>query len=537
MQFSRRNLGPLLLAMALGLIVAAGVVLVMTLARPIFSALALAGLIIFLPTLILKDVKRYWFTLFIVSFLFDNVSKRTTSWLVDPIELGAKFGIPPNGNLSIHLHLSDLILIAMMIPWLLRVLTHRQRLYFPAIGYLAMGYLLWALFASLTRSVSLTLTMFELFHQTVYFVMYLFVVNNIDRRGMVKAVIQGCLAALVLESIVIIVTFSSQSFAFFGGGVYDIDASQQTSEEYRTETKAGDTLIVRSRGTFNHPAAAAAFLHFLLPLSLMLAIARPRPTQKLLYGSLFALGVVALILTFSRSAFLGALFSIAICFWMARRTNLFGRRKFHALVTLTLIALLAASPLIWDFLERRPEAFKYRFILLAGGVELVLQRPVLGVGLANSNHATREFWERRGEAAERGGIVIHNAYLLLAVEIGLLGAALYLAFFVLAGRNAFRASRSTDPDEQVLAIAILASILGLALHMAADPFGGNVLHSMLWIFAGVATALARREASQHGQNHAPVGTHAVTTVLESKNPRSGDGPRDSSGPLSSEREP
>ena len=216
-QFSWRNLGPLLLATALGLIVAAGVVLVMTQTRPIFSALALAGLIMFLPTLILKDVKRYWFTLFILSFLFDNISKRLTSGLVDPIELSAMFGIPPNGNLSIHLHLSDLILIAMMIPWLLRVLTHRQRFHFPTIGFLAVGYLLWALFASLTRSESLTLTMFELFHQTVYFVMFLFVVNNIDRRGMVRAVIQACLAVLVLESIVIILMFSFQSFAFFGG--------------------------------------------------------------------------------------------------------------------------------------------------------------------------------------------------------------------------------------------------------------------------------------------------------------------------------
>ena len=236
----------------------------------------------------------------------------------------------------------------------------------------------------------------------------------------------------------------------------------------------------------------------------------------------------------SATAFLGALFSVAICFWMARRRNLFGTRKFRALVTLTLIALLAASPLIWDFLERRPEAFKYRFVQLAGGVELVRQRPVLGVGLANSNHATKEFWRLRGQGGETGGIVIHNAYLSLAVEIGLTGAALYLAFFVLAGRNAFRASRSRDPDEQVLAIAILASLLGLALHMQAEPLGVNALHSMLWTFAGIATALAKRDASRH---QTPVEIQAVTTDLESKNPGAGGGPRDSTGRLTSEREP
>jgi hypothetical protein len=114
------------------------------------------------------------------------------------------------------------------------------------------------------------------------------------------------------------------------------------------------------------------------------------------------------------------------------------------------------------------------------------------------------------------------------------GAALYLAFFVLAGRNAFRASRSRDPDEQVLAIAILASLLGLALHMNAEPLGVNALHSMLWTFAGVATALAKRDASRH---HTPVEIQAVTTDLESKKPGSGGGPRDSTGRLTSEREP
>ena len=83
---------------------------------------------------------------------------------------------------------------------------------------------------------------------------------------------------------------------------------------------------------------------------------------------------------------------------------------------------------------------------------------------------------------------------------------------------------------------VLATYMGLALHMLADPFGGNALHSMLWIFAGVATALVKWDMSQRGRNHQPVGTQAVMAIRDSKYPRFGDGARDTEDPLKPEKE-
>jgi hypothetical protein len=119
----------------IGLSAAAGTVLALTLFRPVLFVLALGGLVLLILALVIPDRKAYWMFLLVLSMLFD-VGKRLTTWVVEPWEVMQVSGPPSSGSFSLDIFSTDVILFAMLLPWLVRLSLRQQRLYFPKVGYL-----------------------------------------------------------------------------------------------------------------------------------------------------------------------------------------------------------------------------------------------------------------------------------------------------------------------------------------------------------------------------------------------------------------
>lgn len=459
--------------------------------RPVLVVLAVFGLLAFLPTLFIKEVKRYWIVLYIISLLL-AVNKRLTKDLIHPVDLLMRFGLPPTGNLSIDLYPSDLILLALMMVWILRVANRKEVFYFPKVTYFAVAYFGWAIISSLIKAPSLYLSAFELARQGMYFLTFLYIANNVNTRKLARGIIFACMLGLCVEAVAIIVSYGLGSYPFVFEGFYRSERDiADLGESYNTETKPGEEMIVRSRGTFNHPGGAALYLEFMLPLAAALFLAIPGWKKKLMYLALFALGMTGLFLTFSRAAFLGAAFGLVLTVWLVRKRNLHSRWQYKAVLVLAAIGTLAASPKLYTYLTARPKSFSYRFVLIGKGIDMFLANPILGVGLNNSSAANPEFWLKlRAE----GGVslaLIHNQYLLTAIELGVIGFIVFMGFFVVTGVQAYRCSRSDDREVAILSIGIWGTYLAVALHVTADPFGTNTLTSMLWLFAGVIAAFTK----------------------------------------------
>lgn len=179
-----------------GLFVALATDLALTSLTPAKTAFILGGFALLIPTFVVKDPRAYWLFLLVLSIPFD-ISKwlsdaQLTQTLVDT------YGFPGSGTDSLEIYLSDVVLVAMLMPWLAGVCLRRERLYFPNIGYLFVFYLAWALLVSLINAQVLSFTMFELCRQTLYFLSFIYLINNVTTRAQFRSVVWAVFLGLII---------------------------------------------------------------------------------------------------------------------------------------------------------------------------------------------------------------------------------------------------------------------------------------------------------------------------------------------------
>jgi O-antigen ligase len=126
---------------------------------------------------------------------------------------------------------------------------------------------------------------------------------------------------------------------------------------------------------------------------------------------------------------------------------------------------------------------------------MIMANPILGVGLNNSTETMRAYTlSTTGPATTPNKVVyrqpIHSYFLSITAEVGLVGAALLLGFFISNCRAAFRLTRSGNPDEAFYAAVAVVSIIGLGTQLAADPMADIPVIVLLWFFCGFIAGLA-----------------------------------------------
>lgn len=461
--------------------------------RPTFVGLGLVGLIVLLPTFVTREVKRYWLVLLIISFLFE-VGKRLTKGIASPWLLEAKYGMPSSGNLDISIYPSDLIMLLLVAHWFFRIATHKERFYFPKISYFFLAFLLWASISSMIKSVSLYLSFFDLVRQSLYFITYLYISNNLTSKSLLRGIVLGCMIALLLEGTIIIAMFKTQSDWYLLSVFTQKKGSKEDTEMNAMvwDVRSGDN-IKRSRGTFDSSGHAAFYLELMIPLSLILLISSQTKKEKFIYLILTAMGIIALICTFSRAGYLGGLVAIFSSLFLGGFRNLISKTKFMAMILFVVIGFLASTPKLIDLMSSRPKSYTHRWALMEQGMKMIFYEPILGVGLNNAGASLVS-----GQWSGKEDIILdweidplHNQFVIFGVETGLVGLFFYLCFFAGIVWNAFRNSKSGDPYIASISIALFGSLLGFAFHANIDPVGRHSLYSMLWVFAGVSMALNR----------------------------------------------
>ncbi len=162
----------------------------------------------------------------------------------------------------------------------------------------------------------------------------------------------------------------------------------------------GGKELLRAYGTFPHPNVLGGFLA--VALAFILGVSKRR---KMFFWATFIIGVMALILTFSRSAWVVAVLAIS---W-----QLFRNRR-HIFILTTTVAIL----LIGFTFGFSDESVVIRGQLNAAAIEIFTSSPVFGVGLGNFLVALPDHIPSRTIYFLQP---VHNIYLLLLSEVGLVG--------------------------------------------------------------------------------------------------------------------
>lgn len=219
-----------------------------------------------------------------------------------------------------------------------------------------------------------------------------YIANHIDLKKDWPTIVKLLSVGVLFEAFLAVAQWLNQGsifgYWFFGENKYTISTPGIATFDFDGIKK------VRPYGTFPHPNVLGGYLAILLPWILYQWRGRRKFYSLTLLG-----GLSGLYLTFSRSAWLaGALGLLAT-------GGLILKQPF---ILLTSISFIRRAELNWIALH------------------IVRDHPLLGVGLNN-------FTVRMDEYGRVSGWVrflqpVHNLYLLIAAEIGLVGLVLFLCF-------------------------------------------------------------------------------------------------------------
>jgi hypothetical protein len=187
-------------------------------------------------------------------------------------------------------------------------------------------------------------------------------------------------------------------------------------------------LYLRAYATFPHPNVLGGYLAVILPLVLWQLLKGKNQQIKLYYGITILLGLVALLLTFSRSAWAVGIIAIAIVIGRIKNYELgimnSAKRRIATLLFLSCVVILVSYFIIHYSTE---ESVVTRVLLSQSAVNIWKQSPWLGVGLGNFLVALPRYLPSHTIYFLQP---VHNVYLLLLSEVGLVGVGLLLYIII-----------------------------------------------------------------------------------------------------------
>jgi hypothetical protein len=487
----RLQRGPALVALlvALGACMGGVTALVLFATKPLIVALPIAGLLIVMPTFVIRDKRMYWFGVFLFALQFE-IHKNLNDGLAVIDRLNIDYTL---WHFTFQVHATDLILTVLLFYWYAETVFKGQRPYFPRAAWLVVGFLGFCLL-SLVAAPSAYLGLVEIWRQLKFFLVFLYVVNNVTSKATLRLVAIMAVAILTIQGAVTVVRYETgwmQPLAF-GDSRQDEDHVLQYLSVDRDEI--GEQ--VRSFGTLGSPGSTLRLCLMVIPFALLLSMRNPLFQQRLLFLGLTAFGMGSLLLTFTRAYFPTTAIQVAAAFVIGIRHRYLSRLEVLLLVVVGLAGLGAAAPKIYEQLAVRQDSVTVRLEQYKTAIDMIVDNPVFGVGLNNGTGVKERYvnvsYDKYDPDTQYYLEPTHNLYLSLASEIGLIGSTLYFAFFFHVVARTWRLSNTAmDPDLRFFANAVLVAFAGLFVNSLYDPMHEDAPMTLLWMYCGIAFALSR----------------------------------------------
>jgi len=337
--------------------------------------------------------------------------------------------------------------------------AYRNALFVALVGFLSAVVL--SLFVSLDRGGSFDLLVVNIKYFLVIAIM-IKIIDNSKRFDLLLGVFAACGVGMAFK------------------GVLNYVTGQTNSHSGYTSSSA------ISIGVFGDPNDLALLFNTTLPFVLYFWV---KAEKKLLPLLCVLLIVMAIIFTFSRGGFLG-LCTVGLGFYIfhARRQK---KYLVYLLIFVALFGFLSppeyterlSSILGWDVDQEtgetgtRMDAWRMVFI------ETITKHPVLGVGAGSSIYISGH--------AKSDWHLIHNAYLQVFSELGLVGMFFYMRFFYLPYKQ-FRAAvrhKGTGEDYNLLRYSML--IISFMSYGLTVIFLPQAYSPILYLLVGIAIIQAQ----------------------------------------------
>ncbi len=382
------------------------------------------------------------------------------------------------------IHVSILIMLALLVYKALKarkrpIFQYEPTLLWPhALFFLAM---IWSVSAADDKILSL----FEII-RTVVLIAVLFVIMNLKEERHIRILLFLLTFGVFFQAVLAIVQYrtgENLGLRFLG-------------EQAIVGQMLGG-MISRATGTIGHPNTLAYFFEILLPLTLALTLVEKKTSLKIWYFIAFAFGMAGIITTLSRAAWLTLPVSLPLVFILALRRRIF---RVQTVMIVSVFAIFA-SIFLYAYYPTIQKRFYYedygsarsRIPLNQAALSIIKQFPLTGIGVNNFAQAFKKYDISGGSRILRGySHVVHNMYLLVAGEMGIIGLLAFLWMFLAVFLVAFRARNRLDEWQSTVLIGISAGLLAQMIHGLFDP-GFRMLMSLstlVYTFIGIAGAVS-----------------------------------------------
>jgi putative inorganic carbon (hco3(-)) transporter len=384
------------------------------------------------------------------------------------------------------LGLLDFVLVGLYLSWFYRVFIIRiqpiPRLCF--LDLIAAAFILVYLLSTIgAADVGLALgsTEYLLKHMLLYF----YVSRNLRRRHLPWLIAAFCWAIVIEAGFGAYQHWTGKLLGFAldkgqGGAVL--------SSQYKVP---GIELVNRATGTSYDSHAFGNYIGMLLPFPLVLFLTPwIKAGLRALFGIVTLLGILAIALSYSRSAWLGNGIAITIGFILIVAVWQEGSAIVVAAIGAFLLLVTAPYTIkqVYDRFENSPiGTLTTRFDQYKVAVSIWKRFPFFGTGPNNYIEALKKYdylWLERWP--------VHNVVLATLAESGIFGLLCYLGIIVSTLKRLFRVVRARRDLPGRLAMASLIAIISYFFDGATDPlYREPNVFAMLWLLIALAVAFER----------------------------------------------
>lgn len=237
-------------------------------------------------------------------------------------------------------------------------------------------------------------------------------------------------------------------------------------------------IILRPYGTFSHPNVLAFFLFTAFTFGMYMLKATKNNFKKILILAAITVMQIGILLSFSRTVlFLDFIFLALFALRYGSVKNFRNKWKITVLVLALLTSFLVFFSNRVSNIFSLSSAITPRLELTGISIEIIKQHPLFGVGLNNFFFHEVEFQKNFSSVYLQP---VHNIYLFIAAQAGIIGLGIVFLFLYRTAKNAY-VNLKNNPRSSFLVPSLLFSLLfvGLLDHYPITIQQGQLLTAFI----------------------------------------------------------
>jgi len=391
---------------------------------------------------------------------------------------------------GVSINLSDMLVLLLLGLLLAKAAVHQANIHFPSIIVAALAWLVLSSLSLLTAQDSQAVA-FQLINMSKMVLLCLAIAGSVTDDLDLTFVITGLMLSMGFQSFMGI-------YQGVTGHPLGLHIVSETSEINQMDLNVG--LVGRVQGMLGAPTILGMYLSTGVPFAMALLFSRTRRYVKILAAATLCLIGWALIFSLTRAAWGNFLVTICLVIVLAVRWKRISKKA--AIITAVATALvllgvaLAGTDLIRSRLTTSDRGSAYgRITKASAALAIMRDNPAVGIGLNNYPLVSPRYDQEDAAASNYYAPIVHNAFLLIGAETGLLGLGAFVVALVILLIQAWRIIANAPSDMVWIAgVGILGGLVALIIHsmVGYGLLGSSQISKQFWLLAGLCAALMDR---------------------------------------------